>query len=195
MQRGLRERKREATRRSMTHAAMRLFDERGYDNVTVEEIAEACDVSPRTFFRYFGTKEEVLFAESEERRQLLLDALAEQPQDATPFQAVYGACRAVADHYVADRELLRLRARIIDRATSLQPRDAELPRRWDRDVMEELRASGRAVGMSEVDLRLDVGASMTAFRVAIETWIRRDDDDLHGLIDIAFGRLVRGLGR
>jgi AcrR family transcriptional regulator len=171
---------------------MRLFAERGYDEVTVEEIADVCELSPRTFFRYFGTKEDVLFAGTELRRALFLDALADQPAGAGPFEAIEGASRALAAHYEPDREALRTRARIVEAAPSLRSRNAGFPPQWDHDVREQLRVSRRAVGMSDLELRLVTGAAMTALRVCIEEWIA-SDRELSDLIDAAFGSLAAGL--
>jgi AcrR family transcriptional regulator len=188
---GLRDRKRAATRAVILQTATRLFAERGYDSVTVEEVAEACALSPRTFFRYFASKEDVLFSGTEARRSMLLHVLKSQPADAAPFQAIAGASRMMAAHYLPDRELLRARARIIDSAPSLQARNSGLPQQWDGDVIRFLRSSGRAAGMDDLGLRLVVGASMTALRVSIETWITTESDLLE-LIDAAFRRLSEG---
>jgi AcrR family transcriptional regulator len=192
MKTGLRDRKREATRTSIWQSAMRLFADRGYDEVTVEEIADVCELSPRTFFRYYASKEDVLFAGTELRRTVFLDSLAGQPAGTGPFEAIEGASRAMVVHYEPDREALRIRARIVEAAPSLRTRNAGLPQQWDHDVTEQLRVSGRAAGMTDLELSLVAGVAMTALRVCIAEWIA-SDRELSDLIDTAFGTVGTGL--
>lgn len=79
-------------------AAIRLFDERGYDRTTVAEIAEAADVSKRTFFLHFPTKEDVLLADAEVRAGLALQAIA----DRSPAASVREVLAAAADSMIAN---------------------------------------------------------------------------------------------
>src|SRR3954471_17826102 len=90
---GLRERKKERTRRALASAALRLFDERGYEETTISDIAAAADVSPRTFFSYFPSKDDVVFAEMDERLADVRAGLAER----TPGETPLATFRRVAD--------------------------------------------------------------------------------------------------
>jgi len=77
---GLRARKKQQTRLALAQAGLRLFAERGYDETTLAEIADAAGVSTRTIFAYFPGKEDILFASFETMREALAQALAERPE-------------------------------------------------------------------------------------------------------------------
>jgi AcrR family transcriptional regulator len=80
---------------------MRLFREQGYDETTVEEIAEAAEVSPSTFFRYFPTKEDVVL--QDEFDEPLIEAFRAQPPELTPLQAMRVALRQVFGNLTAEQ--------------------------------------------------------------------------------------------
>ncbi len=85
---GRRERKRRETRTLIADAAMALFQRKEFSSVTVDEIAEAADVSKRTFFGYFPVKEDVVLAWQDKFTEPLADAIAAGPKEETPIQAV-----------------------------------------------------------------------------------------------------------
>ena len=97
----LRERKKLATRRSLRRVALDLVAERGFVHVTVEDIAEAADVSPRTFFNYFPSKEAALFGANPERVAALRERLVHEAPGQTALEALrvvmVGEARALAE--------------------------------------------------------------------------------------------------
>jgi AcrR family transcriptional regulator len=191
---GLRERKKEKTRQALVRSALRQFSRRGFEHVTVEEIADACDVSPRTFFRYFASKEDVLFADADEQRAHLMAVLGAQSPDVPPLRALQAAVLQVAADYEGRRDIVLLRQRIVADTPSLRSRVAERHHCWESAVTGELRRSGRAEGMSELRLRLSVAAATTALRVATELWSEAGGEgDLRALLASAFEDLRVGL--
>jgi AcrR family transcriptional regulator len=194
METGLRERKKERTRQDLMRSALDQFAARGFDQVTVEDIAGACDVSPRTFFRYFSSKEDVLFAESDRSLVRLLDALSHQSPEVPVLLALQQSVRALADNYEHQKVDVRLRHQIILATPALRTRVGERHQGWETAVIEQLRLSGHTSGMSDLDERLVVAAAMTALRVAMSQWTSETEDtDLTTLIDGTFERLRRGL--
>jgi AcrR family transcriptional regulator len=85
---GLRERKKQQTREKIEKAALELFAERGYDETTLAEIAEAADVSPRTIFSYFQSKEDILFCEEPTHEEALRGILDARPAGSTTVDAM-----------------------------------------------------------------------------------------------------------
>jgi AcrR family transcriptional regulator len=100
---GRRDRKKQATHRALRSAALELVAERGYANVTVEDIAEAADVATRTFFNHFPSKESAVIGADPERVEHLRRSLLERPPEESPLEAL----RAVTVEYAGeiDQEL------------------------------------------------------------------------------------------
>jgi AcrR family transcriptional regulator len=103
---GLRERKKARTRAAIREHALRLFRENGYQRTTVEKIAEAAEVSPSTFFRYFRTKEDLVLQDDMDTR--MIEAFERQPADLAPIAAVRAAAREMFSSYTqADLDILQ----------------------------------------------------------------------------------------
>ncbi|GGT27142.1 TetR family transcriptional regulator [Streptomyces purpureus] len=94
---GLRERKKQRTRDTLVRVALELFTGKGYERTTVDEIAAAVDVSQRTFFRYFASKEEVAFAVQQMVEERFYEALVERPAEEAPFDAMRNAVLSAWD--------------------------------------------------------------------------------------------------
>jgi AcrR family transcriptional regulator len=85
---GLRERKKQKTRDTISKVALQLFAERGYEQTTIAEIADAAEVSPRTIFAYFASKEDILFCDLPDVQGRLARALRERPEGATALDVL-----------------------------------------------------------------------------------------------------------
>jgi AcrR family transcriptional regulator len=92
---GLRERKRQQTRERLTRMAMALFRERGFEATTLDDIAAAADISRRSFFHYFASKEDVVFAWQEESTAALIAAVAARPATESMLTAAENAISAM----------------------------------------------------------------------------------------------------
>jgi AcrR family transcriptional regulator len=97
---GLRERKKARTRAALREHALRLIREQGYDATTVEQIAEAAEVSPSTFFRYYPTKEDVVL--QDDMDLLFMDVFRAQPASLSPLAAMRAALRTALGALAAD---------------------------------------------------------------------------------------------
>ena len=141
-------------RERLVVAAVDLFNEHGYDDTTVTQIAERAGVTKSTFFRHFPDKRELLVAGQETLSRLLADGITEAPTEATPLQAVAAGLRRASETMTpANRELgPRLRA-AVDASTELQERDA-------------LKSVGLAAAMT--DALLQRGAPDPTARLAAE---------------------------
>jgi AcrR family transcriptional regulator len=138
---GLRERKKEQTRRSIEEAAFRLFEERGFQATTVADIAEAADIAPRTFFAYFPSKEAVVFGDFDETFAPLEARLRERPGGETTFEGLrawIGELVAGDAHESDDRD--GLRRRLICDNDALAAHERHIMGRFERLIAESVAA-------------------------------------------------------
>ncbi|MFE4535732.1 TetR/AcrR family transcriptional regulator [Streptomyces scopuliridis] len=94
---GLRARKKRRTRDALLRVALELFTTQGYEQTTIDEITDAVEVSQRTFFRYFASKEEAAFAVVDMVENKFVDSLRARPADETPFEAMRNAVESAWD--------------------------------------------------------------------------------------------------
>ena len=193
---GLRERRKRLTAAELEAAAYRLFEERGFDNVTVDDIAAEADVSRRTFFRYFASKEDVLLADHFVQLARLREAMAARPPDEPIVTALRNALLSLTGDFEERKEMIIIRARLMRDTPSLQARSLVHQKLWE-DAMQEMVAD--RLGVDPVkDLRPGVvsAATLAAMRVAFTNWLTAGcDSDLIELTKEALDFLDGGLGQ
>ena len=132
---GLRERKKQQTRQQIAEAARRLFGQRGFEHVTVAEIARAADVSTQTVFNYFPTKEDLVYWRLESFEDELLTTLRERAPGETVLAAFGRFVRAprgmLGDYDAAAQERLAALTRMIVASPSLLAREQQAAERQD----------------------------------------------------------------
>lgn len=168
---GLRERRKRLTAAELEAAALRLFGERGFDAVTVDDIAAEADVSRRTFFRYFASKEDVLLADHQVQLARLREAMAARPSGEAVLTALRNALLSITGDFEDRRERVILRGRIMRETPSLQARSLVHQKAWE-DAMQQMVAD--RLGVDPVlDLRPGVVAAtaLAAMRVAFNNWL------------------------
>ena len=128
-----------ASRAAVVAAALELFAEQGFDQTSVEQIAQAAGVSRSTFFRQFGGKDDVVFTDHEALLDRLREFLAQPHED--PWAAVCETSVAVYAHFAADPELARRRYAVVRGVPALREREIVTVFRYERLFDEYLRAS------------------------------------------------------
>jgi AcrR family transcriptional regulator len=191
---GLRERKKAETRRALSSAALRLADELGPDGVTVEAIAEAAGVSPRTFFNYFSTKEDAIVGLTPAQPSDLLTGLIARPPEESPLEAMRATLHESAARIEAGADDWAMRTRLFQRHPHLAGRHAARFAEVERGMVEEI---ARRTGLDpDVDVypALLVAIVMGAVRVAMAVWQAQDRPGaLAEPLDAAFDQLTGGL--
>ena len=170
----LRERKKQRTRLEIEAAALDLFDDRGFEATTIDDIAAAADIAPRTFFHYFRSKEDVVVADYTIRLDRLMAALKASPADPAPWPALRDAFLAVGADYEAEREKLLRRFRIIQETPSVAARNLLVQARWEDAVAIAVAEWLGLDRTGDIRPRLIAGAALAAMRASIGRWLTDD---------------------
>jgi AcrR family transcriptional regulator len=192
---GLRERKKARTRAAIREHALRLFREQGYEATTVDQIADAADVSPSTFFRYFPTKEDVVL--QDDLDVLAIEAFEAQPTELSPVAAFRAAAKSAFASFGED-ELARLRETTALILAVPEVR-AKAMDEFTRTIGVIAEAVARRSGRDPDDfaVRNLAGAIVGVIMAAAMPWSDWADEhmgeDVVGRIDAALAHLEAGL--
>lgn len=167
---GLRQRKKQKTKEAIYRAAMRLIAKRGYEETTIEQIAEAAEISPSTFFNYFPTKEDVVMHDSYD--PMILRMLKERPKDealSVTFRRVLEGLDAIFER---DRDLILARGRLMMEVPELRAR------LWDelertQVFVEQVLAERSGRKPEDFELRVTARVAIAAIYEASMEWLRQ----------------------
>jgi AcrR family transcriptional regulator len=189
---GLRERKKAKTRRTIQDHALRLFAEQGYDATTVDQIAEAAEISPSTFFRYFATKEDLVI--EDEYDPMVVELFLAQPPSLGPVAAMRQAMRTAFNQIYSTEQ-----GQLLQR-TKLQ---LEVPAIRAKALNNQFNMANAVTHAAAARYRRDVddyavqvfaAACVGALIPAITRWAASDGKEpLPELVDSALALLESGL--
>jgi AcrR family transcriptional regulator len=187
---GLRERKKARTRAAIQEVALRLFERQGYEATTVEQIADAAEVSPSTFFRYFPTKEDVALYDALD--PLFISAFEAQPAELSPLAAMRAAIREVFASESPEVAGQAVRAELIMGVPELRMRmlDSFIE---TIDLFSGIVAARLGRPADDLKTRTMVGA---VIGVAISNWLDSGGDVGSSFVermDLALGLLETGI--
>jgi AcrR family transcriptional regulator len=184
----LRQRKKERARHAIQEAALRLFEEQGYDDTTVEQIAASAEVSPSTVYRYFETKDEIVFWDRWD--PVIAAALKNRPPGEQPVDSLMELMEEMWPRMAVEDDVMQRRVRLILREPALRSRMGD---HFDSGVDLVIRILAERTGLDEYDLglRVVVNSFMAALMVALTTW-GREGGDLLSLAKSAMSIVAAG---
>ncbi len=181
----LRARVRQSTRIEVGMVAFDLFAEKGFEQTTAGEAADAAGISRASFFRLFSSKEEAVFARQETTGAVIAAALVERPPEEDTWTALRAAFRGSISGYLEDPVRALARARMILEIPSLRARRLEVHADWSGAICAALaeRTGGAPDSMKTEGV---VAAALGAFDAATTHWGASGGGDLVALIDESF---------
>jgi AcrR family transcriptional regulator len=178
------------TETRLQNAALALFTELGFQNVTVADIAARANVSERTFFRYFPTKEDVLFGDGDRLLTEIITALRSAPADAALSVSVTAAMTRLTELFQPERTKHRQRATVIAAEPALRERDLLKQSAWASAIADELTHRN----ITPVRAAALAGAATAGFRAAFNGWLSdRSKTPLSVRVDGVLEQLAKDL--
>jgi len=170
----LRERNRSRTKRDIEAAALALFEEQGYSATTVDQITQRAGLSQATFFRHFGSKEEVLFVNEQDAVDGLVSLVAARDDPAQTLEALASPVAMFADNYLNDADAETQRAtRLVMNTRELEARSMHMRLRWEHALARRFAVeNGGDVGAAEVLL---ANLAVSCLAAALWQWQSASD--------------------
>ncbi len=174
----LRERKKLRTRQALIDTALELFTTRGFNGVTLDELCDAVDVSKRTFFRNFASKEDVAMAPTQDLWRTFLDELEGHEPDGRPVaemlqQALFAALERMTEEGWARRVLLS--RRLAEKTPSMDAHGLHFCHETSRTALDTLHRRLQFAAPDDLRPRLALDLLIAAFHCALDRWTSRPD--------------------
>jgi AcrR family transcriptional regulator len=192
---GMRARKKQRTHDDLIRIATDLFARHGYDAVTVEDIAAAADVSQRTFYRYFSSKEDLVLGDVNEDIASFAEALAHRSREEPVLESIRAVVLEAAIEYEQSYDANQARSALVAHTPGLKLREAER-QAFVEEAITPLIAERLGVDANaDMRPRLIAACAVTALRVASSIWLASGTaGSLSPTVDEALTLLTRGFG-
>jgi AcrR family transcriptional regulator len=182
---------RAAIRAELAQVAFDLFRDKGFDRVTINDVAAAAGISRSTFLRYFDTKEEAVLGALEAQGEQLADALRARPGSEDDWRALRRAMDAIVEDYRRDPAGALATARLIRETPALQARRLEKQCAWRPALAESLAERRDPPHSGDLALMVRAAAALDCLDIAVDHWTAAGGHlDLGGLLDEAFAALT-----
>ena len=179
-------------RYTIAAAAIQLYRDRGYDVVTVEDIAAQAGISVRTFFRYFPTKEQAAFPDHEERVERFRAALQARTGTASPIDAVIEVSVVSANEYFEHPDLYRPRYQLVHNEPALRDHERIADQAYQLAIEEFLIKELRHVSQIQLVATIVASSLVAAVNAVLDAWALDDGADTAALLEAAKEIVKRG---
>ncbi len=183
-----------SSRTEIEHVAFQLFDEQGFEQTTVDDIAAAVGIARRTFFSYFPSKNDVPWGSFDQELVRFRAVLETMPPDLPVLEAVRRAVMEFNTVPPAEQPWHRRRLALILGTPALQAHSTLRYAEW-RQVIVEFAAPRLGVAESSIDVQSIAYTALAVAIAAYDVWLRDDEGDLLDLLDRAFRTVAPGPGR